>query len=164
MTEATLNTLCSVMPPLDARRTRRNKEVGAWISIQPTYTNGLSLSKDEWRDGVRMRYGLQLQDLQKKCDGCGGRFSIEHALKCKQGGLVVGRHNEVRDECGALAVQAMSANRVRDEPKIVISHSENTSAPASANTHGTTPPPNPITPTHQDGHFFDRGDLLVHSL
>ena len=164
MAETSLTTLCSSMTPLDARRTRRNEEAGAWISIQPTYTNGLSLSKDEWRDGVRMRYGLQLQDLQKKCDGCGGRFSIEHALKCKQGGLVVGHHNEVRDECGALAVQAMSANRVRDEPKIVISHSENTSAPASANTHGTTPPPNPITPTHQDGHFFDRGDLLVRGL
>ena len=46
-------------------------------------------------------------------------------------------------------------------PKIVISHSESTSAPASANTHGTSTPPNPTTPTHQDGHFFDHGDLIV---
>ena len=112
-----------------------------------------------------MRYGLELKDLQKKCDGCGCRFSVEHALKCKQGGLVVGRHNEVRDECGALAIQALSANRVRDEPKIVIGHdNERSQAPASANTHGTTSNPSPPTPTHHDGHFFDRGDLLVQGL
>ena len=58
----------------------------------------------------------------------------------------------------------MSANRVRDKPKIVISHSESTTATASESTHGTTPPPNPITPTYQDGHFFDCGDLLVQGL
>ena len=162
---STLDSICATMSPLDSRRTRRNEEAGAWLSIQPTYTNGLSLSKDEWRDGVRMRYGLELKDLQKKCDGCGCRFSVEHALKCKQGGLVVGRHNEVRDECGALAIQALSANRVRDEPKIVIGHdNERSQAPASANTHGTTSNPSPPTPTHHDGHFFDRGDLLVQGL
>ena len=49
---STIDSICSSMSPLDSRCTRRNEEAGAWLSIQPTYTNGLSLSKDEWRDGV----------------------------------------------------------------------------------------------------------------
>ena len=59
------------MTPHTKRQTLWNKESGAWILIQPTYINGLTLSKEEWRDGIRMRYGLELQHLQKKCDGCG---------------------------------------------------------------------------------------------
>ena len=153
------------MDPHTKRRTLRNKESGAWISIQPTYINGLTLSKDEWRDGMRMRYGLELQHLQKKCDGCGCKFTIEHALKCKKGGLVVGRHNEVRDVAGSLAMQALSPNRVRDEPLIIIGHdSTGSTAPASATTHGPSPPTPPATPTHQDGALFDRGDLLINGL
>lgn len=101
---------------------------------------------------------------RKKCDGCGCRFSIERTLKCKEGGLVVDCHNEVKDEYGALVLQAMNTNHVRDKPKIIIGHSESKSAPASANTHGTTPPPNPTTSTHQDGIFFDRENLLVRGL
>ena len=166
MAGSTLDHLCSTLSPLEVRRTRRNEEAGAWLSIQPTFVNGMSLSKEEWRDGARMRFGLKLQDLQKKCDGCGCRFTVEHALQCKQGGLVVGRHNEIRDEAGAIAIQALSPNRVRDEPKIVTSshNSPGVGAPASAAVHGpsSTPPSPPFT--HKDGHFFDRGDLLVRGL
>ena len=59
----------------------------------------------------------------------------------------------------------MSANRVRDEPKIVIGHdNDNDQAPTSTNTHGTTSTPSPTTPTQYEGHFFDHGDLLVQGL
>ena len=93
------NVLRSRLVPMDAqdaRRTTRNPDMGAWISVQPTLINGLFLSKDEWRDRMRRRYGLGLVYLPPCCDGCGSKFSIEHALACKKGGLVVGRHSEVR--------------------------------------------------------------------
>ena len=78
---------------------------------------------------------------------------------------MVGRHDEVRDECGALAIQAMSANRVNDEPKIVIGHDNDRAQPfAFANTHGTASTPSPSTPPNHNSHFFDRGDLLVQGL
>lgn len=35
MVEATLNTLCSIMPHLDARRTHRNEYASAWIPSNP---------------------------------------------------------------------------------------------------------------------------------
>ena len=101
--DLSLTTITDKMSHADSRRTDRNREAGAWINIQPTYINGLSLSRDEFRDGLRMRYGLELQGLQKKCDGCGVNFSVEHGLKCKKGGLVIGRHDEVKDELAALA-------------------------------------------------------------
>ena len=41
--------------------------------------------------------------MPQSCDGCGDDFSIEHALSCRFGGLVVHRHNEVRDAIGDLA-------------------------------------------------------------
>ena len=38
------------------------------------------------------------------CNGCGGDFSVEHASRCRFGGLVIRRHkNEVQDAIGDLA-------------------------------------------------------------
>jgi hypothetical protein len=31
------------------------------------------------------------------------RFTLRHALECKKGGLVISRHNEMRDELSDLA-------------------------------------------------------------
>jgi hypothetical protein len=44
------------------------------------------------------RYGKSPRALQAWCDGCGGLFDVNHALDCKNGGLVYQRHNESRDE------------------------------------------------------------------
>ena len=37
------------------------------------------------------------------CDGCGSQFTTGHALDCRKGGLVIQRHNEIRDALGDLA-------------------------------------------------------------
>ena len=105
-----------------------------------------------------MRYGIGLDDLPKVYDGCGAKFSVEHALSCKKGGLVVGRHNEIRDELAYLATLATSSNRVRNEPYINIGHNtEGNGVPAHANVNTSRANP----PTGKD---FERGDVLVHGL
>ena len=45
------------------------------------------------------------------------KFSVCHA-EWKKGGLVISRHNEVRDELGDLAAKAFITSAVRDEPRI----------------------------------------------
>ena len=44
-------------------------------------------------------------DLPSKCDGCGASLTLQHALDCKVGGLVIQRHNEIRDCVGDIAAQ-----------------------------------------------------------
>ena len=79
-----LRSLLIPMNVQDAQKTTRNSHTGAWISVQPTLVNRLSLSKDEWRDGMQRRYKLGLVDLPHCCNGCGAKLSIEHALACKK--------------------------------------------------------------------------------
>jgi hypothetical protein len=57
---------------------------------------------------------------QEKNNSCSflDTFSVPHALECKKGGLVISRHNEIRDELSDLASKALSPSPVRDEPKI----------------------------------------------
>ena len=79
--------LASLIVPMDAlnaQRNTRNTNTGAWISVQPTTVNGLSLAKDEWRDGMQRRYGLGIADLPRCCDGCGSKIRIKHAQACKK--------------------------------------------------------------------------------
>jgi len=162
--QASLDLLATSMTPLQLRRTERGKKTGGWLSIIPDIVNGMSLSKGAFRDSLRMRYGLELVDLPKKCDGCGAKFSVEHALGCKKGGLVTVRHNEVRDELAYIATLATTSSRVRDEPLIQVSHNTTSNGlPRSAHTQQTTPAPTPNS-VHVDGHWFDRGDLLIHGL
>ena len=50
------------------------------------------------------------------CDGCGSAFDLTHALDCRKGGLVIQRHNEIRD---AIAdVSSMVWGQVKREPVV----------------------------------------------
>ena len=59
-----------------------------------------------------------LQDIPATCDGCGKKFSIEHALSCPKGGLVLARHNDNAKEWCALGYQALVPSAITYEPKI----------------------------------------------
>ena len=77
----------------------------------------MDLSWEELRDNLRLRYGMMPQDIPATCDGCGDRFSIEHALSCPKGGLVLARHDDAKKERGALVARALVPSAITYEPK-----------------------------------------------
>jgi hypothetical protein len=97
------------------RVVERSNKTGAWLTVLPSIVSGMSLSTDEFRDGLAIRYGYELLNLPGKFDGCGAKLSLRHALQYKKGGLVNMRHNEIKDELGYLASIATSSNSVRDK-------------------------------------------------
>ena len=61
------------------------------------------LSPSEFRDALAIRYHQTLSKLPTDCDGCGGEFTLQHALDCRKGDLIIQRHNKVREALGDLA-------------------------------------------------------------
>ncbi len=89
---------------------------GLWLSVISDRLNGNSLSAEEFRDNLRLRYNLLPLDMPQLCDGCGAPMTVEHALCCKVGGLVHIRHDDVADEWHHLCGCALSFGRVKCEP------------------------------------------------
>ena len=52
------------------------------------------------------------------CDGRGKKFSIEHALSCPKGKLVIARNDDDAKEWGALESQALVPSSITYESKI----------------------------------------------
>jgi hypothetical protein len=148
--EAKLANLLSDLPKDRARTIKRGQHTGAWLSALPSTVNGTELSAQEFRDAISMRYGITPSDLPVACDGCDARFSLQHALACKKGGLVIFRHNEIRDELIHLASKAFTPSAVRDEPLIRGRSTENVNLCSPSETSDKQP-------TKQD----DRGDILL---
>ena len=71
------------------------KGAGSWLNV-PLEEQGFTLTKREFRDALALRYNKQLRGLPSKCP-CGQTFGVNHALNCKRGGLVIIRHNNIRD-------------------------------------------------------------------
>ena len=51
---------------------------GAWLSAVPHRLNGTEFSREDFRDNLRLRYGLMPQDIPAACDGWGNKLSIKH--------------------------------------------------------------------------------------
>ena len=45
---------------------------------------------------MRLRYDWPIPDNPSVCV-CGSMFTVDHAMICQRGGLVIQRHNEIRD-------------------------------------------------------------------
>ena len=58
------------------------------------------------------------QDIPTTCDGCSKKFSIDHALSCPKGGLVLERHDDTTKEWGALGARALVPSAITYKPKI----------------------------------------------
>ncbi len=159
--EATLAAVVAKIRCGGTRRTiLRGKLTGQWLSVVPSTVNGTELSAEEFRDSLLLRYALTPSNLPAQCDGCGQSFSVRHALECKTGGLVISRHNEIRDELCDLAGRALFPSAVRDEPKIYPSH------PAEPETTSASPAEPAVTRNlrRNASNTEDRGDVLIRGL
>ena len=76
------------------------------------------MSQEELWDNLRLIYGLMPQDIPVACYGCGKKFSIEDAISCPKGGLVMLRHDGAAKEWGALGARALVPSAITYEPKI----------------------------------------------
>ena len=93
----------------------KEKGVSSWLSTLPLEDQGFTLNKGEFRDALAIRYNSELRGLPTKCP-CDKPFSINHAMDCKRGGLVIIRHNNIRDFQANLLRQV--CNDVETEPPL----------------------------------------------
>ena len=76
--------------------TAGEKGVSSWLTTAPSTNQGTVLNKSDFRDGLCIRYGYDLDGIPSKCV-CGQDMTTSHALTCPSGGYPMARHNEVRD-------------------------------------------------------------------
>ena len=69
----------------------------------PIVENGFELTKQQFWDSIRLRYGWSIANLPTTC-ACGSAYTIQHSMSCKKGGFINIRHDDVRD----LAVKLLS--------------------------------------------------------
>ena len=72
------------------------KGASNWLTIIPLNDMDFDLNKREFRDAVRLRYDWPIPDNPSVCV-CGSMFTVDHAMICQRGGLVIQRHNEICD-------------------------------------------------------------------
>jgi hypothetical protein len=79
-----------------------------------------SLQKNYVSDALTIRYGELPSNFPLKCDGCDAHFTLQHALGCKKGGLVIVWHNEVQDELAHLAAKAFTPQQYATNPSFAL--------------------------------------------
>ena len=91
-------------------------DLSGWLTVLPMSQDHFDLIAQQFRDALALRYRKPLLNVPSNCDGCGSPFSLDHALICRKGGLIIQQHNEVRDVVGDLA--ALVWSRVVSEPVV----------------------------------------------
>ena len=81
------------------------KLLAGWLFCRLLLRGSTATSGTQFRDQLALRYNHTPVSFPKSCDGCGERFSVQHALR-KKGGLVKQGHNDVRDSDVSLAEAA----------------------------------------------------------
>jgi hypothetical protein len=155
--ESEMTQLTSKLSCDDRRTILRGQETGQWLSVLPSTVNGTELSAVEFRDALNMRYARTPPGLQPSCDGCNQKFSVRHALQCPKGGLVISRHDEIRDELIDLASKTFSPSAVRDEPKIQKSRNPEVKSDEENKD-------NSMKRLFRNNRNEDRGDILIRGL
>ena len=104
----------------EARQRAIGRAVGGgishWLTTFPLERYHFDLAPMEFRDALALRYLRTPPGLPSRCDGCGESFSLQHGLDCPRGGLIIKRHNEIRDCLGDMA--AMVWPQVIKEPVV----------------------------------------------
>jgi len=97
--------------------------LSGWLTCVPTAQDHFDLTPQEFRDALAVHYKKSLLELPPICNGCGTPSSLYcHALVCREGSLIIQRHNEVRDAIGDIATLAWK--HVHHEPVICEASSD----------------------------------------
>ena len=72
------------------------KGASNWLTVIPINEMNFNLNKREFRDATKLRYDWEIADLPAMCT-CGDLFTVDHAMVCQHGGLIIQRHNEIRE-------------------------------------------------------------------
>ena len=99
-------------------------------------------------------------DLPERCDGCNAPFTVQHALDCKHGGLIIQRHDEIGSELMEWASKALTPSAVRVEP---LMHLDSTPA-ASEDKPKSKPEATSNQFTDHAVNDGKRGDILIRGL
>ena len=74
------------------------KGASSWLTAIPLKDMNFDLSKRTFRDALRLRYNWPIPDSPSvTVYVCGCSFTVDHAMICQPGGLVIQCHNEIRD-------------------------------------------------------------------
>ena len=73
----------------------RDIGASAWLNVLPIKEQMFDLTKGEFRDALRLRYDLPLDQLPRVCH-CGEKFSPTHAMSCQKGGFIIMRHDNIK--------------------------------------------------------------------
>jgi len=129
------------------------KGVSSWLTALPCFENDTVLSKQDFRDAVGIRYGLQLKDVPTVC-ACGKDFTTDHAMTCATGGYPTCRHDNIRDVLSE-ALSSVCCD-VQTEPRLVpLSGEEPPLRTSSRDDHGRVDIRARGFWTRQQNAFFD---------
>ena len=110
--QRTLSSLRDKMSYMEIRLNDIAQEQGSSsFNSVPIKRLGFNLSKSDFWDAVRLRYGLPLKRLPSHC-GCSKPYNVKHAISCKKGGYVTLRHNELRDNIAEMLEEVNSDVKV----------------------------------------------------
>ena len=86
------------LPGKTERAVEQALEKGAsnWLTVIPIKEMNFSLNKREFRGAIKLRYDWEITDIPAICT-CGDLFTVDHAMVCRRGGLIIQGHNEIRD-------------------------------------------------------------------
>ena len=73
------------------------KGASNWLTVIPLKDMDFDLNKRKFRDAVRLRYDRPIPDNHPSVCVCGSMLTVDHVMICQRGGLVIQRHNEIRD-------------------------------------------------------------------
>ena len=75
------------------RSFKQNKRV-LLARVLPIEVHRFTLTKNEFRDAVHLRYNKTLKGMPSQCP-CGQNYDVSHAMNCKRGGFIMMAHKNV---------------------------------------------------------------------